>query len=659
MSSAKKGRGIVPHIPEEMRGILLFSPEEVNDLLKNLPLIVLAVDREGKIRYYNQRLEKYASFLGIPEDSLPENVATFLNTRPNWREWLFEEPTSHKTDLWLMGRLQKEDGPWLSIKWRVLLRQADLVWLSGSVSTREMMTSQHLEDEDFYRKAFEASLNGIAIIDIDGNIITANKTALDIFRMPEISEEKKLNLFDLMTEETRNSIDFKGRFKEDGMVFNKIYEMKRPDGELFFIEASSAAIHNEKGEPVYVVSTFRDITEELWQKKELEEALQKAEESDRLKTAFLTNMSHEIRTPMNAIVGFSGMLSNPNIPEEDKKEYIKYIELSSDTLLHLINDILDISKLESGQISINREEFFVEELLNEVKAIALELMNKYEKSHLDLRFEKVNITECPMLRSDPHRIKQVLNNLISNALKFTEEGYVKVICSVEDDQLVFLIEDTGPGIPEEEQDTIFERFRQLDNSFTRKYGGAGLGLAITKNLVDNLQGEITLFSEAGRGTLFRVSFPGIRQNTKKKDAVPVMPEVKGTPEWQGKTVLIAEDEKSSYDLLETMLTDTGIRILHAWTGREAVEICRQGERPDILLMDLRMPDLDGMNALREIRRHYPDIPAIAQTAYAMADERQRCLENGFNDYLAKPVSVTLLLEKMSKILSEQKKGADL
>jgi PAS domain S-box-containing protein len=652
ISSAKEGRGIMPHIPEEMKRIFLFSPEEVNVLLKNLPLIVLAVDREGKVRYYNQRLEKYASFLGIPEGSLPENVATFFNTRPNWKEWLFEDPKSHETDLWLMGRLQKEDGPWLSVKWKVLLRQSDLVWLTGSVSTREMMTSQQLEDEDFYRKAFEASLNGIAIIDIEGNIITANKTALDIFRMPEISEEKKLNIFDLMTEETRNSIDFKGRFKEDGMVFNKIYEMIRPDGEQFFIEASTAAIHDEEGEPVYVVSTFRDITEELWQKKELEKALKKAEESDRLKTAFLTNMSHEIRTPMNAIVGFSGMLSNPNIPEEDKKEYIKYIELSSDTLLHLINDILDISKLESGQISINMEEFFVEDLLNELKAVAQELLNKYEKNHLDLRFEKKNIRECPMLRSDPHRIKQVLNNLIGNAIKFTEEGYVNVICSVEDDHLVFFIEDSGPGIPEEEQDTIFERFRQLDNSFTRKYGGAGLGLAITKNLVDNLKGEITLSSEAGRGTRFRVSFPGILHERRKKDAVAGPPEVKESPDWHDKTVLIAEDEKSSYDLLETMLMDTGIHILHAWSGQEAVEMCLQGERPDILLMDLRMPDLDGMIALKEIRNHFPGIPAIAQTAYAMADERRRCLESGFNDYLAKPVSLSMLIEKMSKILSE-------
>lgn len=648
------------HSADKQGESFVFTPEQLSSFLQNLPLIVIAVDQQGNIRYYNQRLEKYASFLGIPEGGLPENIASFFRTKPDWKKWLYQEVDGEQPGISLMGRLQKEDGPWLSIDWKVLLRQEELVWLSGNVTIREMVTSQHIEDDDFFRKAFEASLNGIAIIDVEGRIISANKTALDMFRVPEISERMHLNLFDLMTEETRNSIDFKGRFKEDGMIFNKVYEMNRPDGEVFYIEASSAAVHNNEGEPVYVVSTFRDITEELRRKKELEEALKRAEESDRLKTAFLTNMSHEIRTPMNAIVGFSGMLSNPSLSEKEKKEYIKYIEMSSDTLLHLINDILDISKLESGQISINKEEFLVDDLLREVEAITRELQHKFEKSHLELRFNRSGLDKCPVVLSDAHRIRQVLNNLIGNAIKFTEEGFVEVTCSVEEEELVFQVRDSGPGIPYEEQETIFERFRQLDNSFTRKYGGAGLGLAITRNLVDSLNGEITLSSEPGEGTLFRVSIPGVLTHSDIERRKEERDPVEGVPDWRGRTVLIAEDEDSNFDLLEAMLSGTGIRILHAWTGREAVDLCRAGEHPDLLLMDLRMPEMDGLSALLEIRQLYPGIPAIAQTAFAMADERKNCLKKGFDDYLAKPIHASLLLEKMGRALEkEKKKGADL
>ena len=659
--SGEPFREDVPAQGKQEKRSFLFLPEEMLSFLENLPLIVIAVDRQGNIRFYNERMERYAVFLGIREGSLPKNVASFFGKRPDWREWLFRGKENDTTSISLQGRLEKEDGPWLSIEWKVLLRQQELIWLSGNVSSREIVTSREIGDENFFRKAFEASLNGIAIIDTDGNILTANKTALDIFRIPEYSGGLKLNLFDLMTRETRENIDFKGRFREDGMVYNKVYEMIRPDGEVFYIEASSAAMHNSEGETEYVVSTFRDITEELRQKKELEEALKRAEESDRLKTAFLTNMSHEIRTPMNAIVGFSGMLANPEVPEEDKKEYIKYIELSSDTLLHLINDILDISKLEAGQIIINNEEFFVDDLFREVEAIAREIQSKYGKSYLDLRFYKTGQERCPVVRSDPHRIKQVLNNLIGNAIKFTEEGYVEVTCSAREQVLTFMVRDTGPGIPEEEQQTIFERFRQLDNSFTRKYGGAGLGLAITKNLVESLGGEIRLFSTPGEGTLFRVRFPGVTLRESPDHAVQGEEDTpQGVPDWRDRYVLIAEDERSNFDLLEAILAKTQIRIRHAWTGREAVTMCREGERPDLLLMDLRMPEMDGLSALKEIRSIYPGIPAIAQTAFAMADERHRCLRNGFDDYLAKPIRASLLLEKMGRALEqEQKKGADL
>ncbi len=233
-----------------------------------------------------------------------------------------------------------------------------------------------------YRSAFESSLNGVAIIDMDGNIIQSNTTGKKIFDFEKETDTHSLNIFDLMTEETRSKIKtLREAYEKSPTIQNKVYEMKNRQGKILNVEVSSTLVPDLEGNQTFIVATFRDITETMEQDKKLRDALKKAEESDRLKTAFLTNMSHEIRTPMNAIVGFSKMLSNPDLSLEEKKEFIHYIDQSSETLLHLINDILDISKIEAGQVIIHKEPFFIEEFMQEFKPYIRELQNKYGKNH--------------------------------------------------------------------------------------------------------------------------------------------------------------------------------------------------------------------------------------------------------------------------------------
>ncbi len=618
-------------------------------LIERLPLFLVSIDPQGRFGYLSPWLREMTGLDNGETDPYPKaGEVTGL------RELL---PDILADTGIIVSTVSFRNGTTGKVRWKNLGRIEGWYWLAAEHSFPNPEEYEK-EEKDFFRIAFEASLSGVAIVDKEGNVILANRTAKEIYGLPPDKDIQGLSIFDLIPPRSTERIDFAKRLREEGNVVNKVHEMQRPDGKVIQVQASTAVVYDDKGEPAFLVTTFRDITDELQRKKELEEALRRAEESDRLKTAFLTNVSHEIRTPLNAIVGFSRLLADPRVPEKNKKEFIRYIEQSSESLLRLINDILDISKIESGQIVINREKFSLKDFFRELEAVAREEQVRYEKIHLKLYFRQENCKDDPWMEGDPHRLKQVLSNLIGNALKFTEKGCVEVRCFLSGDKVRFVVEDSGPGIPEEEQETIFERFRQVDNSFTRKYGGAGLGLAITRSLVEHMGGDLILESRPGKGARFTVSFSGVFWKEKISQGRNKQEGALHRPDWHGRTILVAEDEPSNFDLLKALLEPTGVVLLHAWNGREALPLA-SSRHPDLLLMDLRMPEMDGITALREIRKTLPTVPAIALTAFAMADERKRCLAAGFDDYLAKPVNVSLLFEKVGQLLEKKEKGADL
>jgi PAS domain S-box-containing protein len=373
---------------------------------------------------------------------------------------------------------------------------------------------------------------------------------------------------------------------------------------------------------------------------ELQIAVNRAEESDRLKLAFLSNMSHEIRTPMNAIIGFSELLTKSDITEEKRKVFAQIITSSCDQLLTIINDILDISKIEAGQITISKEIFNLDDLLDELHVI-FDIQAK--EKQLRLIYNRQETNKSLQLNTDKNRLRQVLSNLLSNALKFTEVGEIEYGYKMNTDHLVLFVRDTGIGISNKNYSLIFERFQQIDSSCTRKYGGNGLGLSISKALVEKMGGNISLKSIEQEGTVFYINMPSdlisnkiVKLNDHKKEFVI---QRKDIPE-----ILVVEDEINNFFFIEELLLHEKIKIFHAWNGKEAVDMVFNNPAIKLVLMDIKMPVMDGYKAMELIKGKKPDIPIIAVTAHAMMEDREKALQAGFDNYISKPIKRDILMK---------------
>lgn len=367
--------------------------------------------------------------------------------------------------------------------------------------------------------------------------------------------------------------------------------------------------------------------------RELEMALHKAEESDRLKSAFLANMSHEIRTPMNAIVGFSNLLKDDSIDPAEKDEFIDVINANSEILLVLIDDILDLSLIEANQLTIRKEILHVNEILDHLYS-AFSLMNK--KNGLIVRLNNEVHDLDIRINSDRIRIKQILTNLLNNAYKFTEEGTIELGLRIKDENLHFYVSDTGIGIHKNEQDKIFERFRKSEEKTNTLFRGTGLGLAISRALAQLLGGSLTVDSALGRGSVFTLVLPfqlTAKENHKEK---PIR-FIRDSGKTAGKQVLVVEDEQANFLYISKVLKQMGAEVHWAENGLEAVKLLSSGIHFDLVLMDIKMPVMDGFEATKAIREKHPDQVIIALTAYARPEDRNYFMQAGFQDYLSKPI----------------------
>jgi len=380
---------------------------------------------------------------------------------------------------------------------------------------------------------------------------------------------------------------------------------------------------------------------------ELYYAKEKAEESDKLKSAFLANMSHEIRTPMNGILGFSQLLKEPDLSVQEKRRYIDTIDNSTHQLLNIITDILNISKIEAGQETINLVNFNPNELVNEIICFFQPLA---KQKKLNLTIVNNLSSDISTIKSDPVKLRQILDNLIGNAIKFTSKGKIEVIVSNINTALIFNIQDTGIGIDPSLHEVIFDRFRQVELTNSRKYGGTGLGLSIAKSYIEMLGGTIHLDSLPGNGSTFTFEIPLflINESILKKKNVKLSS--KQHNKWSGKTLLLAEDEEANASFIQTILQPTGINVINARSGSEVVEHCRQNNDISIVIMDIKMPDMDGLAATRIIRLFNKDLPIIATTAYALSSDAEKCKKAGCNDYIAKPVVIDQMLTLIQKYL---------
>ncbi|MEI7499874.1 MAG: response regulator [Bacteroidota bacterium] len=387
---------------------------------------------------------------------------------------------------------------------------------------------------------------------------------------------------------------------------------------------------------------------------DLKAAKEKAQESDRLKSAFLANMSHEIRTPMNAIIGFSGMLADPEISAEDQLRFTEIIQSRSDDLMAIINDILEISRIESGNSIIVSGEVNLNRMLEEIEMVTNEKIQKVNKSHLSLHCEKPYPGHDFTFNSDPYIVKQVFSNLLENAIKYTLAGSIRFgYYPPENGMITCFVKDSGIGISHKNQAIIFEHFRQAETDDPHRFGGTGLGLAICKGSLASLGGEIWVESEPGKGSTFFFTLP-FKHGPEKKSMVeshPVKQKTEIIYNWAGKKILLVEDELTNMEFLKILLGRTNAEFVTAFNGAELKGMYDKLDSFDLVLLDVRLPDASGWELAGEIKALRPNLPVIAQTAYSMSSDRQKSEEAGCDGYISKPIKKEQLLQMISGFFS--------
>ncbi|MBQ5403292.1 MAG: response regulator [Bacteroidales bacterium] len=506
---------------------------------------------------------------------------------------------------------------------------------------------------EIFTKVNKSSFDAIIVVDKEQRIKFFNTAAEKLFgyKFSEVKDNSFINLI----------VPFDQREKAKEIVKKVMYSQLSTEpkettainknNEIFDAEVSVNSYNYEDKNGIVI--TVRDITERKRKEKELVEAKNKAEESDKLKSAFLANMSHEIRTPMNSILGFSTLLTKPGVYDKHKEQYLELIINSGKSLLNLINDIIDISKIEAGQLKVKPRKITLNPLMNEVYMSHYQINDMKNKS-FELRMKKAVERDEFSIETDPFRLKQILNNLIGNAMKFTEKGYIEFGYKFNNpEQLLFYVKDTGVGMPADKLNLIFQRFGQIEQKDDKNQSGTGLGLTISKKLAELLGGQMWVESTEGEGSTFFFTLPyDADLNTGDEYGASLVED--GNDSLENKTLLVAEDEEMNIVYMKEILADTKANVLWAKNGEEAVKIAKENPSIDLILMDIKMPVMNGYEATQKIREFNKNVIIIAQTAYALTGEKEKTIEAGCNYYITKPIEIKILMNTIQGFLNRKK-----
>ncbi len=535
---------------------------------------------------------------------------------------------------------------------------------------------ESLREQAMLRTVLESMIEGVIVSDMRGRFLVFNAAARDLLGQgqTDTGPEGWSETYGIFY------ADGKTLYRTEDLPLTRAMAGESVDGEEVIIRApgrnhdvhlnaSARPLRCDTGEQLGGMVVFHDITQSKQVEKELREATNQAEEASRAKSEFLANMSHEIRTPLTAVLGFADLLLDPDLRESDRLNYIQAVRRNGQHLLGLINDVLDLSKLQADKIQVEQVDFSLQQLLHEV--VSVMQVRAHEN---DLDFHVVYDTPIPVrICNDPMRIRQILFNLLSNAIKFTSQGSVTLHCGCLDpgtkaSRLEFAVVDTGIGISEEEIDELFQPFQQANLSTSREYGGTGLGLAICRALSEALNGEIQVESRSNEGSVFRL----VLRQPLEAEVVMVAEHYESLDQGESAShrhelaqnlsgrILLAEDGLDNQLLISTILRRHGLIVDIAGDGEQAVARALQAlaeEQPyDLVLMDMQMPRLDGYGATLTLRRKGYSGPVVALTAHAMAGERERCLTVGCDDYLTKPISRPVLLAAVQAYLQRIRGG---
>ncbi|WP_299826487.1 ATP-binding protein [uncultured Pontibacter sp.] len=541
----------------------------------------------------------------------------------------------------------------------ILVVLGAVLFIFIDINKREKLELELRENESRLKQFLEALPIGLTVRDANGDLFFTNRKGREILHQ-QLAEGPFQNLQQLVKEQKV----FKAGTAEE-YPLEEIPVIKalagasssvdnleiRNHGTAILLSETASPVYNSKQEVVFAISAFEDITNRKKEEAELKLAKKAAEDSSLAKERFLANMSHEIRTPMNAILGFTNLLHRSPLSTE-QQQFVEAIRSSGENLLTIINDILDVSKIQAGMMQLEEIPFGLKSLFESLKVL---LQNNAADKGLKLSVDCQD--QMPvLLLGDPVRLTQVMYNLVQNAIKFTSKGEVIVSAGVKYNEgeqvwIEISVSDTGIGISQDKLESIFERFSQATTATTREFGGTGLGLTIVKNLVELQGGSISIDSTLGKGSVFTISIPYKIATEEDMALYSEQAQLEENILLQDLHVLLAEDNILNQKLAFRVLSDMGFTVELAANGNEAVNLIKAGRHFDVLLMDIQMPIMDGYEATRIIRQELKsNIPIMAMTAHAMSGEKEKCLAFGMNDYLSKPFKAKDLQSKIYLLL---------
>lgn len=652
---------------------LIESKSLYYSLVNHMPAGVFRKKADGAYDFVNER---FCALKGLTEDEIigksPKELAEYeekkalLNqyTKPPIQRTIVSQATDHHG--WIMrhgmpiiveevyNQINGLSEYFQVVKTPIFNSSGQVIGSQGMQFdiTASKRTQDALLYEQYLLKSFmDNTPDSIYFKDIEGRFIRINKAQALILGVKSESEALGKTDFDFFAaNHARKAFEDEQIILRTGKaLINKEEKASWHDGRTMWFNSSKFPFKDKDGKIVGSFGVSTNITNQKNLEADLMAAITKAEESDHLKTAFLHNISHEIRTPMNAIVGFSGFLNDPDIEIEKKAHFANVIVQSSNQLMSIIDDIVLIATIEAGQEKINETEI----VLNSVLQYEYEqFLSRSSEKGIELKCKPGLDNNQSGLITDETKLLQVISNLLVNAFKFTSKGHIYFGYTAKNNFLEFFVEDTGIGITKEMHAEIFQRFRQVDSSMSRQYGGSGLGLSISKAYIDLMGGKMWVESEEGKGSCFYFTIPYHKTNTHESNKTNINEEISMESENKNMSILIAEDEDLNFLLIKELLRPFKLNIIRAENGVEAVSIASENETVELVLMDLKMPVMDGFEATKIIKEVRPGLKVIALTAYSLESDKSKAMLCGCSDVIVKPIQKDELYSKLKGFIEK-------